>query len=219
METVTLGQVSVVPRGEWQRNTSYNILDVVNNTNGSYLCTQSNSNIEPGGTSSTWNTYWMPLGINGTSMEFGIVSATMVISDQTTTPTVTVNTSGPSSNKNIAFQFTFPNTYNPYNSWNKLLQIPIAATAYLNWDSSYLAYLIFPIGNTSSTLNFTGGNTATVDPILPIIIRPILSGSNYQWVYAPLGSSLSTVAYSSNTATNLSINPTGSGVNVYALIK
>lgn len=86
-ETITLGKVSVSPKGVYSSTTSYTFLDVVSNAGGAFLCLQNSTGIEPGVTSG-WNEYWMEItqgiqNVSITSTETGKATISVTLSDGT----------------------------------------------------------------------------------------------------------------------------------------
>lgn len=86
-KTITLGKVSVSPKGVYSSTTSYTFLDVVSNAGGAFLCLQNSTGVEPGVTSG-WNGYWMEItqgiqSVSITSAETGKATISVTLSDGT----------------------------------------------------------------------------------------------------------------------------------------
>ena len=84
-ETITLGKVSVSPKGAYSSTTSYTFLDTVSHNGGSFLCLQNATGIEPG-VSNSWQTYWMVIGqgintVELSSPQAGKVTITATLSN------------------------------------------------------------------------------------------------------------------------------------------
>ena len=89
--SITLGKVSIAPKGAYAAGTSYTVLDMVSNAGGSFLCIQNSTGIEPGVTSG-WENYWMSASngiesISITSPALGKASITITLSDGSQTST------------------------------------------------------------------------------------------------------------------------------------
>ena len=107
MPNTDLGKVSCTPRGQYSEAESYEVLDIVGYQGGSFLAMKN----APAGPPTDDRVNWMQLaaqggeGVPGTAAGFGEITAT---ADNTSSdnPTVNVETSGPSTALEIAFQFS-----------------------------------------------------------------------------------------------------------------
>lgn len=86
-QTLTLGKVSISPRGAYSSATSYTFLDVVSHNGGGFLCLQNAAGVTPGVTSG-WQTYWMSVSkgiktVSITSQVAGQAIITVTLSDGT----------------------------------------------------------------------------------------------------------------------------------------
>ena len=86
MATFNLGQVAIVPRGNYNSGTAYNKLDAVTYQGGTFLCLQAATGQAP-----TNTTYWTPMAlgikavaatVSGTNISF-----TLTLADNTTVTT------------------------------------------------------------------------------------------------------------------------------------
>lgn len=94
-ETITLGKVSVSPKGAYSSTASYTFLDTVSHNGGAFLCLQNSTGVEPG-VSSGWQSYWMVTGqgiktVEITSPETGKATITVTLSDGTQS-SITIDT-------------------------------------------------------------------------------------------------------------------------------
>lgn len=94
-ETITLGKVSVSPKGAYSSTVSYTFLDAVSHNGGAFLCLQNSTGVEPG-VSSGWQSYWMETSkgikqISISSAQEGQATITVTLSDGTVS-TVTFDT-------------------------------------------------------------------------------------------------------------------------------
>jgi len=114
MNRTALGHVTIVPRGDWNKTNSYNILDVVfysnNGVQGSYIAKKDvPANIELSNTD-----YWMKLvessnsGLPGPAAGFGNITADATYLSAGSNPTANVNVDGSNTAKNLAFTFGIP---------------------------------------------------------------------------------------------------------------
>lgn len=68
MASLTIGKVSIKPRGAYSAGTNYAFLDSVSNLGGAFLCLSPTGSVEPGVTSG-WENYWMVLSEGIQSIE------------------------------------------------------------------------------------------------------------------------------------------------------
>lgn len=107
MPNTDLGKVSCTPRGQYSEAGSYEVLDIVGYQGGSFLAMKD----APAGPPTDDRVNWMQLaaqggeGVPGAAAGFGEITAT---ADNTSSdnPTVSVETSGPSTALEITFQFS-----------------------------------------------------------------------------------------------------------------
>lgn len=88
-ETITLGKVSVSPKGAYSSTASYTFLDAVSHNGGAFLCLQNSTGVEPG-VSSGWQSSWMETSkgiqtVSITSQTVGEATITVTLSDGTQT--------------------------------------------------------------------------------------------------------------------------------------
>jgi len=72
MATVDLGKVAARPRGEWDSATTYEALDIVHVTGGTYIALDSSTNVVPG----TDDTKWSIMAADGQSLVNALINHT-----------------------------------------------------------------------------------------------------------------------------------------------
>ena len=70
-ETITLGKVSVSPKGAYSSTASYTFLDAVSHNGGAFLCLQNSTGVEPG-VSSGWQSYWLETSVGIANVELSV---------------------------------------------------------------------------------------------------------------------------------------------------
>lgn len=142
-ETYNLGKVCVSPKGAWNAQGSYTILDAVTHRGGSYLATAASGGVEPGVTSN-WANYWMVLtkGITGVSARSNSGVTTM-----------SVNFTDGSS-----YTFSFnTTTLAPGSTYTQMSAVLSAS----GWNSSTMKQSVTVSGLTSSRAVFAGPDTTS----------------------------------------------------------
>ena len=113
-----LGRITMIPKGTYSSAETYNRLDLVtyteNNILGVYIAKQDNLQNVPPSTTTSWmklidaNDTIGPQGPAGTSAGFDEPTASINLLSSTSSPTVSISSSGPDDNKKFEFSFGIP---------------------------------------------------------------------------------------------------------------